>query len=228
MEEFYSFISSHYILPFYLLVWIAAMARYRTYFDTPLKFYPIYLMYTFFTELLGYFIRFYDEFQVVSDSKYDWYNVIVYNIYSVISFSFFYYIYWRVVKQKKHKDWIKIGAAVSLSSYLISLFFQDPFYSNLYYADLVASMILVWNIYLYFKEIKTESIPYPIKHNLMFWTSLGLVVFHLVFPFLHIIGYEAPEIWVAYRLRRVLKILILFMYGSFLIGVLVHKRKAFR
>jgi len=228
MEEFSNFISNHYILPFYLLVWIAAMVRYRTYFDTPLKFYPIYLMYTFLTELLGYFIKFYDEFQVVSDNKYDWYNVIVYNIYSVISFSFFYYIYWYAVKQKKYKNWIKIGAAVSLSSYIISLFFQDPFYSNLYYADLVASMILLWSILLYFKEIRLEPYLYPIKHNLMFWTSLGLAIFHIIFPYLQIIGYEAPEIWIEYEFRSILKILILFMYGTFLIGVLIHKRKAFR
>ncbi len=188
----------------------------------------MYLMYTFLTELLGYFIKFHEEFQVVNDNRYNWYNVIIYNIYSVIAFMFFYYIYSQVLQQAKHKKWVVIGAGLSLMSYIISLFFQDPFYSNLYYADLVASMVLLSIIWLYYKEKKIEFSPYPQKHNLMFWTSMGLAVFHLFFPFLIIIGYEAPKIWVDYNLRGILWIFILFMYGSFMVGVMVHKRKAFR
>ena len=228
MEELYKFISEHYILPFYMIIWLVAMARYNTYFDTPLKYYPMYLMYTFLTELLGYFIKFHDEFQVVSDGEHNWYNVIIYNIYAVISFLFFYYIYWRIVQNKKYKEWIKIGAGICLASYIVSLFFQDPFYSNLYYADLIASMILLVNIGFYFKEKWMEPSSYPMKDNLMFWMSLGLAIFHIFFPFLHIIGYEAPEIWINYNFRDILKILILIMYGSFLLGVLIHKRRAFR
>lgn len=114
MEELFKFLSEQYIIPFYLIVWLVAMSRYHTYFDTPMKYYPMYLMYTFLTELLGYFIKFHDEFQVVSDSNYDWYNVIIYNIYSVISFAFFYYLYWRLVKTDKYKKWIIVGAVTSL------------------------------------------------------------------------------------------------------------------
>jgi len=228
MDAILTFITEHYIIPFYLIVWLVSVACYRTYFDTPLKYYPMYLMYTFLTELLGYFIKFHEEFQVVSNNKYNWYNVIIYNIYSVITFLFFYYVYWQVLHKEVHKKWVKIGAGISLLSYAISLFFQDPFYSNLYYADLVASMVLLFSIWLYYKEKKIEFSPYPKKHNLMFWTSLGLAVFHSIFPFLIIIGYEAPKIWVNYNLRSVLWIFILFMYGTFMIGVMVHKRKAFR
>nr|WP_321411410.1 hypothetical protein [uncultured Allomuricauda sp.] len=228
MDEILTFITEHYILPFYLLVWLISMACYRTYFDTPLRYYPIYLMYTFLTELLGYFIKFHDEYQVVSDTRYSWYNVIIFNIYSVITFMFFYHIFWQVLHRPKHKKWVKIGAGTSLLGYTISLVFQDPFYSNLYYADLMASMVLLFNVWMYYKEKKLEFSPYPNTHNLMFWTCMGLAVFHLFFPFLIIIGYEAPKIWINYNLRSVLWILILFMYGSFMIGVTMHKRKAFR
>ncbi|WP_375325157.1 hypothetical protein [Flagellimonas sp. GZD32] len=228
MEGFYTFITQQYILPFYLIVWIVAMARYRTYYDTPLKYYPMYLMYTLLTEVLGYLIKYFDEFQVVNVEKYSWYNVLIYNIYSVISFTFYYYIYWLVVKKQKHKRWIIIGALVTLASYAISLFFQDPFYSNLYYADIIASIILLFNIWLYIKEKKQEESPYPMKYNLMFWTTLGLGVFHIIYPFLFWVGYEIPQIWIDYNFRTILRISILFMYGTFLIGVIVHRRKAFR
>jgi len=228
MEGFYTFITEQYILPFYLIVWIVAMSRYHSYFDTPLKYYPIYLMYTLLTEVLGYLIKYFDEFQVVNIEKYSWYNVIIFNIYSVISFLFFYYIYWRMVQNKKHKRWIKIGALASIACYLISLFFQDPFYSNLYYADMIASWILLLNIWFYFKEKMSKASPYPNKHNLMYWMSIGLVIFYSVFPFLFWVGYEIPQIWIDYHFRTILRILILMMYGSFLVGVLVHKRRAFR
>ncbi|WP_437397085.1 hypothetical protein [Flagellimonas lutimaris] len=228
MEGFYTFITEQYILPFYLIVWIVAMSRYHSYFDTPLKYYPIYLMYTLLTEVLGYLIKYFDEFQVVNIEKYSWYNVIIFNIYSVISFLFFYYIYWRMVQNKKHKRWIKIGALASIACYLISLFFQDPFYSNLYYADMIASWILLLNIWFYFKEKMSKASPYPNKHNLMYWMSIGLVIFYSIFPFLFWVGYEIPQIWIDYHFRTILRILILMMYGSFLVGVLVHKRRAFR
>ncbi|GLU44005.1 hypothetical protein [Allomuricauda sp. NBRC 101325] len=228
MEGFYTFITQHYILPFYLIVWIVAMARYSTYYDTPLKYYPMYLMYTLLTEVLGYLIKYFDEFQVIHVEKYSWYNVLIFNIYSVISFMFYYYVYWLVVKNKDHKKWIIIGALVTLASYAISLFFQDPFYSNLYYADIVASIILLVNIWFYIKEKKQEDSPYPMKYNLMFWTSLGLGVFHIIYPPLFWVGYEIPQIWIDYNFRTILSISILFMYGTFLIGVLVHSRKAFR
>ncbi|RIV72157.1 hypothetical protein [Flagellimonas aequoris] len=228
MEELYKFITEQYFLPFYLIVWLVAVARYRTFFDTPLKYHPIYLMYTFLTELLGYLVKHTDEFQFFSEKKYDWHNVIIFNIYSVIAFSFFFYIYWKVLKSRKHKKWVVYGTIISMLSYVVSLFFQDPLHMNLYYADLIASMILLFDISLYVKEKKSEEGAYPVKHNLMFWTTLGLAVFHAIFPYLFLIAYEAPEVWAQYQLREVLKVLIVFMYGTFMIGALLGKRNAFR
>lgn len=229
MEELYKFITGQYFILLYPIVWFVAVVRYRTYFDTPLKYFPIYLMYTFLTELLGYFIKYHDDFQFFSDERYKWHNVIIYNIYSVITFLFFYYIYWRVLKKEKHRKWAKYGAIISMSAYVVSLFFHDPFHMNLYYANLVASLVLLVDITLYFKEKgKEEASTHLMKHNLMFWISLGLAVFHIAFPFLFVIAYEAPEIWAKFKLRQVLKVFIVFMYGTFMLGFLISKRKAFR
>lgn len=228
MEGFYTFLTEQYILPLYLIVWIVSVARYRSYFDTPLKYYPIYLMYTFLTEVLGYLIAHHEDFQFFSEEEYNWHNVIIFNIYSVISSQFFYYIYWKVLKIEKHRNWVKYGAVISLLGFVVSLFFQDPFHMNLYFADLLASTILVFAIVLYFKEKGNETSSYPWKHNLMFWMSLGMLVFYAIFPFLFLIAYEIPKIWTEYRLRDVLKVLIVIMYGSFMIGVIFGKRKAFR
>lgn len=228
MEELYKFIANQYYILLYFLVWLVAVFRYRSYFDTPLKYFPIYLMYTFLTEVLGYLIRFHD-FQFFSEERYSWHNVIIYNIYSVIAFLFFYHLYWRVLKVRKHKNWVRYGAIISGLSYGVSLFFQDPLHMSLYYADLIASMVLLVNIALYFKEKRKEEVPvYVMKHNLMFWISLGLAVFHAFYPFLFLIAFEAPKIWADYQLRQVLIILVLFMYGTFMLGFFISRRKAFR
>ncbi|MEM9647056.1 MAG: hypothetical protein AAF969_01150, partial [Bacteroidota bacterium] len=183
---------------------------------------------TFLTELLGYFVKFQEGFQFFSDDQYAWHNVIIYNIYSLVSFSFFFFIYWRTLKTPKYKMIVKMGAAISLAAYIISVFFQNPFHINLYYADLVASMALLVFIVLYFKEKQKESSPYPMKQNLLFWISLGLAVFHLFFPLIFVAAYEAPAFYSQFQLHKLLMFLIVAMYSLFIIGFLFSKRRAFR
>lgn len=227
MKEIFKFITEQYFIVLYLLVWLVSVVRYRHFFDTPVKYFPIYLMYTFLTEILGYLIVNYDQFQFFSDERFNWHNVIIYNIYSVITFLFFFYIYWRILKEERHKNWVKWGALLSMLSYLVSLFFQDPLHSNLYYAELPSSLILVLVIFWYFQEKRKETRSYPLTYNLMFWISLGSVIFYAISPFLFLVGYEAPHIWIDFKFRSILKIIIVLMYGSFLVGFIVGRRKAF-
>lgn len=228
IEEIQNFLTESYFIPIYLATWIVAMYRYRRYFDTVMRFFPIFIMYTFLTELLGYFIKYHDEYQFFSEPEYSWHNVIIYNIYSVISFSFFYYIYWTVLKQPKHRDIVKKGAFVSLSGYLISVFFQDPLHSNLYYADLIASIVLILCVWMYFKEKRNEESSYPLYRSLLYWVSLGLVIFHIFFPLIFIAAYEMPEFYFAFHLHQLLLVLIAIMYFLFMVGFLIGQRKAFR
>lgn len=185
-------------------------------------------MYTFLTELLGYFIKYYEEFQFFTDERYSWRNVIIYNIYQIVSFIFFYWVYWKKLKTPKFKQWVKYGAILSLLSQVVSLFFQNPFYIHLYYANIVGSLVLVLAIILYFKEKSNESHPLPQKYNLLYWISIGLLVFYIFFPVILLIGYVKYDFYAQYNLRKVLLVLIVFMYFCFNLGLLIGKRKAFR
>lgn len=227
-QEFLVFLKEQYFIPIYFVTWVISVLTYKKYFDTILKYFPVFIAYTFFTEILGYFIKFHEGFQFFSDERYSWDNVIIYNVYSVVSFLFFYYIYWTILKTEKYKKWVKIGAIVGATGYIISMFFQDPFHINLYYADLVASLILLFAIALYFKEKKEETYPYLMTHNLLFWISLGLVIFHIFFPFIFLMLYEAFDFYYKYHLHKLLIILIVVMYCLFSIGFLISKRKALR
>ncbi len=200
------------------------MFTYYRYFDTVLKLFPIYIAYTFFTELLGYLIYTFDDFSFFDDKQYTWYNIIIFNIYALIVFVYFCWVYKSALRKPKHKKIIKIGAPSVLVAYALNLIFENPLYSGLYMADTIASLFYVWMALLYFSEghWKTE------RHNLMFWVSLSLLLFHVIYPWLNLVGFLKPQIWIDYHFRTILKVLILVSYSMYLIGLLWCRRSAFR
>lgn len=221
------FLKSGYTIVLYLVILIVAIVNYRQYFDTALKYFPIYIAYTFFTELLGYFIITYEHFSFFADLAYSWHNVGIYNLYSVIMLSFFSWVYYRVLKKHAHKTLVRWGSFIVLSTYLISCFFQNPLHTGLFYSKALASFFLILLVLLYLKEKRIQSTRFFNKRNLMLWVSLSLLIFHLFFPFLYVIGFLKPEIWIEYHFRAILKILIVISYSFFLIGLVLGRRKAF-
>lgn len=227
-QEFIQFLKEHFYIPLYLLTWLIAVYRYKRYFDTVLKYLPILIIYTFFTELLGYFIKNHTDFQFFSDYRYDWHNVIIYNVYQLVTFLFFYWVYWKTIKKKSLKRIIKYGIYLCSLSYLINIFFQNPLHKQLTYAHAIGSLILVFVLILYFKEKKSEDNLYPQKHNLLYWVSIGLFVFYAFFPFILLSDYFHLSISTQYHLRITLLTFIALMYLLFIVGLLMGKRKAFR
>ncbi|MDC6362600.1 MULTISPECIES: hypothetical protein [Flavobacteriaceae] len=228
VQEIYLFLKEQYYLPLYLVTWIVSVFTYRKYFDTALKYFPMFIAYTFFTELLGYFIKYHEDFQFFSDERYSWRNIIIYNIYQVVTFLFFCRIYLKTIQSKLYKKWIRYGVIAMLLGYIINIIFKNPFYEGLYYADIFGSWVLLMCIIFYFKEKKQEKNPYPQKQNLLFWISLGSFIFYLLVPYILLIGNTSANLWFYLHLRTVLLLLILVMYSCFIIGFLVGKRKAFR
>ena len=204
------------------------MLTYKRYFDTVLKGFPMYIAYTFFTELLGYLILTYKEFSFFTDETYHWYNVIIYNIYRVIILCYFCYVFYNQLRERTHRKVALYGGIGVFVAFIISCFFQNPLYTGLFYAKTLQSVLMVALVLLYFKEkLENKNAP-PLKNNLMFWVSLGLIIFHSIFPFLYLTGFLKPEIWIAYRFRDILKVLIIISYAQFLIGLLLGRRSAFR
>lgn len=221
------FLKSQYHIILYFTILVVAIVNYRQYFDTALKYFPIYIAYTFFTELLGYFIITYEHFSFFSDLAYSWHNVAIYNLYNVLVFSFFSWVYHQVLKKNSHKTKVRRGSLIILSTYFISSIFQDPRHTGLFYSEALASFFMVYIILLYLKEKKITNKALLNKKNLMLWVSLGLLLFHIVYPFLYITGFLKPEIWIEYHFRDILKILIVISYSFFLVGLILGRRRAF-
>lgn len=227
-EEFIRLLREQFYVPLYFITWVIAVYRYKRYFDTPLKYFPIFIIYTFFTELLGILIKYSNDFQFFSDDRYAWHNVIIYNVYQVITFVFFYWVYRNVIKETSTKKWIKYGTYICVLTYVVNSFITNPLHNNLIYGEILGSIILVIVVLLYFKEKIAEKNPFPQWQNLLFWTSLGLLVFYIFSPFIMFVGMTQQQLYYELHFRQLLLFLIVFMYSCFIIGFLLGKRKAFR
>lgn len=225
-KELIRLLTEHFYIPLYLITWIIAVFRYKRFFDTPLKYLPMLIIYTFFTELLGYFIKYNDDFLFFSDDRYAWHNVIIYNVYQLIFFLFFYRVYRRTLKKASHRTWVKYGGYLCVLAYVINSFITNPLHNRLSYAHVVGSLILIGILVFYFLEKKSEESMFSQIKNLMYWVSIGLFAFYSIFPLFLIFGNISIE--VQFYFRRILLSMIGVMYGCFIIGLLVGKRQAFR
>ena len=225
-QELIDFFGEHFNIPIYFVVLIIAIIYYKKYFDTVLKYFPALIAYTFFNELLGYFIRYSNNFAFFEDVTFA--NDFIYNIYDLIYYSFFFWVFWNLTTSTKLKNVIKVLSFVVLCSYIISAFFQNPLIMSLYYATSLASGILALIILLYWTNRSKEWNWKVEKYNLMFWVSIGLFVFHIIFPILYLRGILNSEIWYKYNFQMILRSSIVIMYSLFCIGFIISRKRAFR
>lgn len=225
-QELLILLKDFFFIPIYFVALIVAMLNYKKFFDTALKYFPLIIAYTFFNELLGCLIRYSDSFAFFP--QFTRTNQIIYNVYILIFFLYFYSVFRKVIHNEKIKRSIKWGIFLVVACYIANSFYQNPFQIDLIYANAIGSWLLVGCGILYFKNLNPPFAWSFDKNNLMFWTSLGLIVFYFFFPILFLIGYLHYETWVLYNFKLVLKVLITLMYALFCVGFIFSQRKAFR
>lgn len=216
------------MFPFYIILYFLALVvsllTTKKYYDTPLRYFPLLIAYTFFNELLGYLIANNEEFSLFEDPAYDWHNVIIYNIYDIFFFGYIFWLYHKLLKQRTP---IKGFAISLLLAYIVSLFFQDPFHSDLYYASCLGCVFVVCTIVLHFKQFRKVNNTQPNKHNHMVWFGAGMLIFHLFYPYYILNGYLNVEFFLEYKLRQILWVVISVMYSLFTIGFMLGRRSKF-
>lgn len=213
---------------FYFIALVVSIITFKKYFDTPLRFFPLLIAYTLFNELLGYFIITYEDFSFFDSPEYQWHNVIIYNIYNLFFYGYLLWVYYKLLKQRRQQDLIRIFAVILLLAYGVSLFFQDPFHSGLYFADCLASVLILVLIGLHFKQLYNSSGNQPRKRNHMVWFGLGMMLFNFYYPFYILNGYHNVEFFLKFQLRQILWVIIAIMYSLFTIGFLFGKRNYFK
>ena len=181
----YEFLKENYFFPLYGITLVVSLLRYNRYYSSILKYFPILIVYTLVSETLGYFIRDFEGFQIVYGEKYHYANYIIFNIYDVVFFLYFYFLFWKMVKNKNHRDIIKYGAFVYIIATITNPFFQNILIFPQIYASTIGSMVLILAIFLYYHQIKTQKDKI---FNLLAWIGFGLLIFNFFFPLISILA----------------------------------------
>ena len=213
--------------PLYALTLLVALIKYPKYYSSPLKYFPILLMYTFLTELLGYFTKNYEVFHISIFTSIVNHNVFIYNIYNLVFFLYFFYVYWSYIEIKKYKNYILYGGIFYLIISFINLFLQNFKLESQIYSYLAGALIILICIILFFREHRISSKRLDYRYTGIKWISIGLLIFYMGYVpikasrFYNYINQLNEYV----HFRRIHLTLIIIMYVCFMVGFLRMKRK---
>ncbi len=222
-NEIEGFLFNNYFMFFYALALVLSLFSYRKYFDSVLKYLPIIIGYTLFSELIGYIIREYDDIQIVYLEGYSYYNHLVFNILDIVSFLYFFYVFYKSISNIKFKKIILYGSVLFIASSVINLFIQDFKLFPQMLAFTIGSMVLIACIIMYFINLKSNQ-TLPNKHNLLLWISIGLLMFYSLYPYILYAGYFDYELYLKFHMRQIHHLLIALLYSCFILGFLFMRR----
>ncbi len=188
---------------------------YRKYNRSKLKFFSFLLWYTFLNELFGiFFIDYISR-----------YNAIIYNLYHVINFVLLFIIYKSFIKQKKYKFCVSLFIVIYLVTFLVNAFYENYLTEFQTVPHIVASALILICITFYFAELLKSIKVLHTNRNLMFWISIGLLIFFVGnIPFRIARNYygDKTDISILFVINIILTIV---MNVCFIIGFIWSKKK---
>ncbi len=201
---------------FELLAIFTGIIFINKYKDSFLIYFLLILIYTFLNEQLGTLYKAYIDGN----------NLILYNIYNLINFSFLFLLYYKSIQSEKFKKWTKYFFIFYLLSFIINVIFFENFYTE--YSSIsyiIAASLLLITIMLYFIEILNSEEILHLKKNLLFWISSGLLVYFVAaIPIRVLINnyISETELYILFFVKNILAIM---MYLLFTIGFICMKKK---
>ncbi|WP_147278514.1 hypothetical protein [Marinirhabdus gelatinilytica] len=194
---------------------LLAFISYPKYSHTYLRFFPWLLLYVLLTEVFA--IPIYEAFET---------NVVLYNVYNVVFFMYFYFIFYKKEENKRNRVWIKTVAGIFILASIINLSFRSFIFQPQLLAYIVGACALILCIILYFIDILYTPQILNIRKDLLFWVSTGLLLFYVGYipikvtrHFFEEPGHEFGTLMIVHR------ILILVMNICFIIGFLWTRKK---
>lgn len=219
-------IRNNFSLILYGVALILSLFRYRKFFDSLLKYFPIIIGYTLFTEVLGMLINRNEDFAVVFSEGYSYYNSLIFNIFDILFYLYFFYVYWHVLQNKKYKKWIKNGSIIFVIVSLINPFFQDFYLTPQICSMIAGSTILTFSAILYLNQLKNQKLKR--SFNLLFWISVGILSLYPFLPVIFSIILFLDDYWYhTLHINSIHQFLICLMYTCFIIGFLKMRRFKF-
>ncbi|EZH74328.1 hypothetical protein ATO12_11190 [Aquimarina atlantica] len=140
---------------------------FKKYNNTILKYFSFILWYTFINEIVGILIVDY----------YSRFNAIIYNIYHVINFFFLFLIYREFINSNRLKKSIMFFILIYIMSFIINGFYENYLKEFQSIPYIIAASLMITTIILYFSELLNSEKVLNTNKNLLFWISVGLLIF---------------------------------------------------
>ncbi|MFC4094506.1 hypothetical protein [Euzebyella saccharophila] len=217
-------------LAMYAIALVAAIYRYPKYFDTKLQYLPIIICYTLFNEILGYLTAYLPQFGFFSRESISHYNVIIYNIYNLIFYLYFLFLFRFYIKSPRLKEYIFWGIVLFLVTSAINPFFQNYLMSTQTATYISGGFLLITSIIFYLREQHFKYKRIPLANHPLHWISIGLLLFYVGYLPIKVGRYfhfangtqEAPII------RIIQYLLIITMYAFITMGFITLKKRSYR
>ena len=200
-----------FIIPFFeLLCLIISWYSFNKYSLTNERFFPYFLTYVFFNELLGILLSF------ILGVDNNW----IYNIYFFISFNFYFYWYYKIINSRILKNIILL---FSVSFSLVALYFFVSLKWDYYheFTFIFGAILTIFVTTFHFYELLNNNKVIVVNNNLSFWISTGLLMFNLgMVPLMFF-----SKIFNASNEVRILILISLnfFLYACYSIGFILCK-----
>ena len=137
---------NNYFLLLYLVAFILSLAKYRLYYDTILKYLPMIIAYTLLSEVLGLMVRDVDDIQIIYKQEYYNYNTVIFNVFDIIFYVYFFYVYYHLIDNSFSRKVIIYGSVAFLTSCILNLFMQNFYIEPQNYAIITGAIILLLSL----------------------------------------------------------------------------------
>ena len=208
----------------YAITLFVALWRYSKYYDTPLRFLPILFLFTFLMELVGYLVKTNEGLALIFEDITD--NSLIYNIYAIVSYIYYYFVFWSFTKDYRQRKSIFWGGIIFLTSCLINPFFQNFISISQTFSYLLGGCILLYVTLSYLHNFYLIPQKFAVKQNIIFWMSLGLSIFYLGYLPIKTLKfyYHLHQSDVSTTVINIHWVLIIITYTIFIMGFFQMKR----
>lgn len=183
---------------------ITSVIYYYKYKNTYLRYLPIFLWYVLLNEITGRYMS------VVANID----NHIIYNIYISINFIFILSIYLIFLKNKMYKQYVAYFIFTYILAFTLNGIFLDNYLLDLVtYPFVIGSCFLIVSVTFYFIEILNSEEVLNVTRNLLFWISVGVILFNIgIIPWVITLKLYLEDLSSIYMLFRALILILNICY----------------
>ena len=200
-----------------LLAAIAGTIYFYKYRGMFLKYFLLILWYTVINEFSGLIL---EKMGVRT-------NVIIYNIYHLINFSFLFLVFRIYVKKDILKKCITLFMGLYILSFFVNLIFENYLVRVQTVPFFIAAIGIIISVLFYFSQVLNTNEVLYVRQNLLFWISVGYLLYLSGSLPIRVIRNFYTDAYSSETLKYILDasgLLSIVMNICFILGFIWHKK----